>query len=83
MSNKQYYAILTPTIILGLLLIINFPSSEMYVMSALILFSCYASWKDLRKRALEADGEEEIRRAITPFILLVMIFVLFVVSILD
>lgn len=71
-----YYAIIIPLIILGFI----FPASITYVVLALVLVVSFSGWKDLRRKLEKAEGEEEIRQAIVPLILVMLPVVLFIIS---
>ncbi|MBU8907523.1 hypothetical protein [Desertibacillus haloalkaliphilus] len=76
MNKKLYYAIIIPLIIIGFI----FLEIRTYVLLFLILIGGYSGWKDYRRKLKKAEGEEEIRQAIVPLILLIIFIVLFIVS---
>ena len=49
----------------------------------LILIATILSWIDYRKKFKKAEGEEEIRRAFVPFLLMMIIFVLSILTFLT
>ncbi|KAB8135762.1 hypothetical protein F9U64_10855 [Gracilibacillus oryzae] len=80
MSNKLYYIVITPMIIIGLPIIYYYPGSYTYVLLALVTAATYFSAKDTREKLKKAEGEEEIRQAIVPMILIAIVFILAIVS---
>ncbi|MFJ7973697.1 hypothetical protein [Psychrobacillus sp. NPDC096389] len=52
-----------------------------YVM--LILIATILSWIDYRKKFNKAKGEEEIRSALVPFLLMIIIFVISIITFLT
>jgi len=42
----------------------------------LFVISFFSSWKNFRKKIKEAEGEEEMRNAVVPFLLVIFLFMI-------
>ena len=49
-------------------------------MFLLISISFYSAWKNYRKKVNEAVGEEEMREAFVPFLMITFIFLIVIVT---
>ncbi|WP_154676000.1 hypothetical protein [Bacillus dakarensis] len=46
----------------------------------LLIISLFFDWKKFRKNVKDANGEEEIRQEFVPFLLSIILFVIFLIS---
>ncbi len=42
----------------------------------MIVISVYSAWKDFRRKFEKGEGEEEIRHAFVPFLLMIIMFLI-------